>query len=95
MRILLINHYAGSLQHGMEYRPYYLAREWIRAGHTVCIVAASHSHVRGVQPMVKKRTRRELVDGVQYLWYLTPKYQGNGVGRALNIAANAWLRPTV
>jgi len=22
MNILLINHYAGSIQHGMEYRPY-------------------------------------------------------------------------
>ena len=30
MNILLINHYAGSPQHGMEYRPYYLAREWVR-----------------------------------------------------------------
>ena len=26
MRILLINHYAGSPRHGMEFRPYYLAR---------------------------------------------------------------------
>jgi len=25
MNILLINHYAGSVHHGMEYRPYYLA----------------------------------------------------------------------
>src|SRR5438094_8464906 len=33
MNILLINHYAGSVRHGMEYRPYYLAREWARRGH--------------------------------------------------------------
>lgn len=31
MNILLVNHYAGSVHHGMEYRPYYLAREWVRA----------------------------------------------------------------
>ena len=30
MNILLINHYAGSPQYGMEYRPYYLAREWVK-----------------------------------------------------------------
>ena len=42
MNILLINHYAGSPQHGMEYRPYYLAREWVRAGHTVQIVATAY-----------------------------------------------------
>ena len=29
MNILLINHYAGSLDLGMEYRPYYMAKEWI------------------------------------------------------------------
>ena len=50
MNILLINHYAGSPRHGMEYRPYYLAREWVRAGHTVQIVAAAYSHVRSQQP---------------------------------------------
>lgn len=87
MRILLINHYAGSLRHGMEYRPYYLAREWISAGHSVCVVAASHSHVRSVQPKFAERSRMEMVDGVEYLWYSTPRYEGNGLGRALNIAA--------
>ena len=87
MRILLINHYAGSVQHGMEYRPYYLAREWVRAGHTVCIVAASQSHVRSIQPKMRGHRHEEQIDGVQYLWYRTPRYRGNGVGRALNIAA--------
>src|SRR3954468_20797879 len=50
MKILLINHYAGSPRHGMEFRPYYLAHEWVRAGHQVTIVAASHSHLRSNQP---------------------------------------------
>lgn len=50
MNILYINHYAGSPQHGMEFRPYYLAREWVRAGHAVHVLAASYSHVRARQP---------------------------------------------
>lgn len=87
MRILLINHYAGSLRHGMEYRPYYLAREWVRAGHAVRIVAASHSHVRSIQPEFAGRRHEETIDGIGYLWYRTPRYRGNGAGRALNIAA--------
>ena len=50
MNILYLNHYAGSPALGMEYRPYYLAREWVRASHAVTMVAASFSHVRARQP---------------------------------------------
>ena len=87
MRILLINHYAGSVRHGMEYRAFYLAREWLRLGHAVQVVAASQSHVRSVQPLVHGARTRESVDGVDYLWLRTPRYAGNGVGRVANIAA--------
>ena len=105
MRILLINHYAGSPAHGMEFRPYYLAREWVRAGHEVTIVAASYSHVRAVQPEMAGEPREEIVDGIRYRWLPTPHYAGNGVGRLRNILsflrqlrADAWrltreLRP--
>lgn len=86
MNILYINHYAGGPSYGMEYRPYYLAREWVRAGHAVTIVAASHSHVRSRQPVSSGRFTRECVDGVDFIWCETPKYQGNGVGRVRNIA---------
>ncbi|MDR7334690.1 glycosyltransferase family 4 protein [Roseateles asaccharophilus] len=97
MRILLVNHYAGSPRHGMEFRPYYLAREWVRAGHEVTIVAASHSHVRAVQPEVPGQAVEELIDGIRYRWLPVPAYQGNGVGRLRNILsflrqlrADAW-----
>lgn len=81
MKLLLINHYAGSPQHGMEYRPFYLAREWVRAGHQVLVLAASHSHVRSTQPQAGGQT----IEGVSYCWYETPAYQGNGLGRVRNI----------
>lgn len=81
MKLLLINHYAGSPQHGMEYRPFYLAREWVRAGHQVLVLAASQSHVRSTQPQAGGQT----IDGVSYCWYETPAYQGNGLGRVRNI----------
>ena len=83
MNILYLNHYAGSPRHGMEYRPYYLAREWVRAGHHVCMVAADHSHVRAQAP----QAARETIDGIDYRWLPTPAYRGNGVGRLRNIAA--------
>ncbi len=81
MNILYLNHYAGSPALGMEYRPFYLAREWVRAGHRVQIVAADFSHVRAHQPQAGD----EVVDGIHYRWLPTPPYQGNGAGRVWNI----------
>lgn len=91
MNILYLNHYAGSPALGMEFRPYYLAREWVRAGHEVLMVAADHSHVRARQP----QAGRERIDGIDYLWLPTPAYQGNGLGRVKNIASflrQVWAR---
>lgn len=81
MRILLINHYAGTPALGMEYRPYYLAREWVRSGHEVVVLSADFSHVRARQPA----GGHETVDGITYHWLPTPAYQGNGLGRVKNI----------
>ena len=86
MNILLINHYAGSASHGMEYRPFYFAREWVRAGHRVLVVAASFSHLRQVNPALGDVTQREAHEGVEYLWVKTPPYQGNGLARVRNMA---------
>jgi glycosyltransferase involved in cell wall biosynthesis len=94
VNILCINHYAGSPELGMEYRPYYLAREWVRQGHRVMMLAASHSHVRTRQPAMNgDAVRDEITEGITYRWLATPAYRGNGIGRALNIAAflhGAW-----
>jgi glycosyltransferase involved in cell wall biosynthesis len=91
MNILLINHYAGSVHHGMEYRPYYLAREWVRAGHKVTIVAASASHVRTLAPQLGRRARmEEAIDGIDYVWLAAPPYRGNGAARVRNMAAFLW-----
>jgi glycosyltransferase involved in cell wall biosynthesis len=83
MNILLINHYAGTPALGMEYRPYYLAREWVRQGHHVHVLAANYSHVRTLQPPAGV----QMLDGIDYHWLPTPAYQGNGVGRLRNISS--------
>jgi glycosyltransferase involved in cell wall biosynthesis len=71
----------------MEYRPFYLAREWVRMGHEVTIVAASVSHVRTVVPLINGALTQETVEGVTYNWLKTPAYQGNGIKRGINILA--------
>lgn len=85
MNILLINHYAGSTLLGMEYRPYYLAREWTKKGHNVTIVASSFSHLRSKQPEVKTNFEIQIIDGIRYVWIKTMEYEGNSVKRFINI----------
>lgn len=88
MNIVLINHYAGSPRHGMAYRPYYLAREWVRSGHRVHILASDNSHIRARQPELAGMARLdETIDGIEYSWYRTPDYHGNGIGRVRNMGA--------
>jgi glycosyltransferase involved in cell wall biosynthesis len=85
MNILLINHYAGSRIHGFEFRPFYLAKEWVKLGHRVTIAAASFSHARSKSPDTKGNVTEEDIEGVTYIWLKTPHYNGNGVWRVLNI----------
>lgn len=71
----------------MEYRPYYLAREWYRLGHRVRIIASAHSHVRTHNPALRGQSRiDEVIDAIEYTWFKTPAYTGNGARRLLNIA---------
>lgn len=88
MNILIVNHYAGSPHYGMEFRPYYLAREWIRLGHNVRIIAGSYSHIRAVQPSLHGRPRVvDVIDGIEYMWLRTPIYRGNGLSRVLSMVS--------
>lgn len=84
MHIMLINHYAGSNIHGMEFRPYYLAREWVKSGHEVTIIAASYSHLRHKNKQIDV-LEEEYVEGIRYLWLPTSAYQGNGIRRLKNM----------
>lgn len=85
MKILYINHYAGSPSYGMEFRPYYLACQWSELGHTVRIIAANYSHLRQHNPLFDKPFFSEMIDRIEYIWCKTPPYQSNGIGRAYNI----------
>lgn len=77
-------------KHGMEFRPYYLAREWIRAGHEVHMLAADYSHLRQINPTIHSKVADELLDGITYTWCKTPPYEGNGVSRVKNIFTFLW-----
>ncbi|MFR8039697.1 MAG: glycosyltransferase family 4 protein [Anaerovoracaceae bacterium] len=86
MNILIINHYAGTPEMGMEFRPYYFAREWIKMGHRVDIIASDYSHLRRINPKVDNDFQEDMIDGIHYHWIKTGTYEGNGVKRALTMA---------
>lgn len=85
MNIMLVNHYAGHPRLGMEYRPFFMAREWQKKGHSVQIIASSQAHVRQTQPIMENWKKEETLDGVSYTWLKSPHYQGNGIKRIINI----------
>ncbi|MCR5061638.1 MAG: glycosyltransferase family 4 protein [Saccharofermentans sp.] len=85
MNILYIDHYAGSLRDGMEFRPYYFAREWQKMGHKVRVLGGDYSHVRTHQPEVPHDLCTEIIDGVEYQWIKAGTYEGNGTKRAISI----------
>jgi len=85
MNIIIINHYAGSPEMGMEYRPYYFAKEWIKFGHNVTIIAGNYSHIRRINPEFETNYTVQNTDGIEYLWIKTSKYRGNGIGRIKNM----------
>jgi Glycosyltransferase len=86
MNILFINHYAGSPEMGMVFRPYYFAKEWIKQGHVVTIIAASFTHIRKKNPDVENDFQEISIDGIRYVWIKTPQYH-NIFQRVLNIYA--------
>lgn len=85
MNIVLVNHYAGSPQMGMEFRPYYFAKEWIRMGHQVTIIAGDYSHLRKKNPTISKDYQVENIEGITYCWFQTGVYEGNGAKRGLTM----------
>lgn len=89
MNILYFFHYAGSPEYGMSFRPYYMAREWVKQGHNVTIIASSFSHLRQKNPTVEKDFQEEMVDGIRYVWLKGNEY-GGSIARIRNIASYVW-----
>lgn len=60
----------------------------MRLGHVVQIIGSSQSHIRSRQPQLAGQYRLdETIDGIQYTWFETPLYFGNGIGRVRNMSS--------
>ena len=73
--IWIVNQYAGSPAHGMEYRHYYIAKELVNKGHEVYIISGSYSHLYTKLPVISGQFTFENIDGIEYCWVKLPEYQ--------------------
>lgn len=86
MKILYINHYAGSMDLGMEFRPWLLSEEWQAQGHQIRVIAADFSHLRQKNKSFSDDYHLDKMDtSIEYMWLKTPSYQVNGLKRFVNI----------
>jgi len=83
---LVINQTAGSPYHGMVYRNYYLAKEWVKQGHNAIIISSSNFHNFHSPPKCKGLFTQEFIDGIEYWWVRMPPYsQSKSLGRLFSI----------
>lgn len=85
MNVLYIDHYAGSIEMGMEFRPYYFSKEWAKMGHSVTIVSSTYSHLRRKNPLASKDFEISEDSGVKYCWIKTVRYNSNGIKRGISL----------
>jgi len=75
MKILIINHNAGSIYHGPNLRTYYASKELVQKyGHDVTLASSSYSHKYSVLPKASGVVTDENIDGVNFKWIKCIKY---------------------
>lgn len=68
--VWIINEYAGHPDIGMEYRHYYLSKEWVNIGLKVFIFTSSYSHLFKSEI----NSQYQLIDGINYIFVKTINY---------------------
>ncbi len=91
MNIWIVNHYAVPPNLAGGTRHYTLAKELVRRGHSVTLVASSFDHTARRELHLQRGERYKLEDvrGVRFLWLRTPPYAGNTSARVRNMIAFA------
>jgi glycosyltransferase involved in cell wall biosynthesis len=74
MNIWIVSKYAGLPKYGFGARLYYLAREFVRAGHGVVLLTSDANHL-ATFPETSSTYNDERVEGVAVRWLRTRKYR--------------------
>jgi glycosyltransferase involved in cell wall biosynthesis len=73
--VWIVNQYAGSPVHGMEFRHFEIGRELVRLGVVVVVVSGSWSHLYARPPVTTGTYTHERLEGLDYWWVRVPRYE--------------------
>ena len=94
--IWIVSQDAATPATGIRNRHYILAKEFVKKGHTVYLIAASNTHLLQNPPKVKQSYQLELVDGVHVIWVKLPYYKNaHSKQRIINWFLFAWKTRTL
>jgi len=87
VNIWIFNHHALTPDMSGGTRHYDFAKELVKRGHSVTIVASSfhYSKYKEMKEYGNKEYLQETIDGVHFIWIKTPPYFGNGISRVKNM----------
>lgn len=87
MNIWIFNHHALTPDMSGGTRHYDFAKELVRRGHSVTIVASSFHYAKytEMKEYDDKKYIKENIDGIDFIWIRTSPYFGNGVARVKNM----------
>lgn len=87
MNIWIFNHHALTPDMSGGTRHYDFAKELIKRGHKVTIIASSfhYSKYQEMKEYSDKEYLLESIDDINFIWIKTPAYFGNGIGRVINM----------
>ncbi len=87
MNIVIFNHHAVTPEMGGGTRHYDFAKELIKCGHTVTIVASSfhYASYKEMKDYEQSPYLQENIDGINFTWIKTPSYSENGIARVKNM----------
>jgi len=88
VNIWLLDHYATPPDTAGSTRHFEFAREFMKQGHQVSILASGFSHRTRREERLERNEacRRENIDGVEFIWIKTsPYYGGNDWRRVINM----------
>ncbi len=87
MNIWILNHHALTPDMSGGTRHYDFAKELIKRGHQVTIIASSfhYSKLKEMREYEKEDYIIENIEGIKFVWFKTPPYFNNGVKRVINM----------